>query len=294
MLTVRICRACLAVAVVLCAAVLRAEDAKPTGKIAKILFFTKSARYEHSVIAQKDGKPSFAEKILMEMGIKGQFEITTTKDGGAMTAENLAKYDALMFFTSGDLTVEKQKDNSPPMTAEGKATFLNAVKNGLSFICVHNALKTFDGGKDIDPYNEMLGGIGIGHGKIQMGKNVCVDTKFPGFEKLADGLSIEEEWYSNKNYSKDIHVLLVQDPAGMKDGLYQRPPYPATWARMYGKGRVFVTGMGHLEGTWTNPVFQTILNGGIQWALGRIEADITPNLETAAPKYAELPTTGKK
>jgi len=269
----------------LAASVLHAEDAKP----AKILFFTKSARFEHAVIAQKDGKPSFAEKILTEMGAKGNFTITTTKDGGAMTPENLAKYDLLMFFTSGDLTQEKQKDGSAPMTPEGKAAFIAAVKNGLPFICVHNGLKTFDATPEPEPYVAMLGGIGIAHGKIQMGKNIAVDTKFPGFEDLKDGISITEEWYANKNYAPDIHVLLVQDPAGMKDGLYQRPPYPATWARMYGKGRVFVTGMGHLEETWTNPVFQSVLNGGIQWALGRVQADLTPNLETVAPKYAELP-----
>ncbi len=276
----------------ICVALVCAEDAKP----AKILFFTKSARFEHTVIAQKDGKPSFAEKILAEMGIKGNFTITTTKDGGAMTAENLAKYDALMFYTSGDLCQAQQKDGSPPMTPEGKAAFIAAVKNGLPFICIHNGLKTFDTtkGDEIDPYNEMLGGIGIGHGKIQMGKNICVDLKFPGMENLKDGLAINEEWYSNKNFSNDIHVLLVQDPAGMKDGLYQRPPYPAAWARMYGKGRVFVVGMGHLEATWTNPVFQAVLNGGIQWAVGRVAVDLTPNLETAAPKYAELPQTGKK
>ena len=46
---------------------LRAGEAD---KPAKILFFTKSARYEHSVIAQKDGKPSFAETILDELGAK--------------------------------------------------------------------------------------------------------------------------------------------------------------------------------------------------------------------------------
>ncbi len=78
----------------------------------------------------------------------------------------------------------------------------------------------------------------------------------------------------------------------MTDGVYIRPPYPASWARMFGKGRVYVTGIGHKPETWANPAFRTLLNGGIQWALGRVQADITPNLETVTPKYAELP--GKK
>ncbi len=168
-----------------------AEDKEP----AKILFFTKSQRFEHDVIAQKNGQPSLCEKVLDEMGVAGNFKITTTKDGGAITAENLAKYDAIMFFTSGDLTAEPSKDKSPPMTKEGKAALIDAVKNGKPFICVHNGLKTFDAGKDgepLDPYVEMLGGIGIGHGKIQVAKNTCVDTKFPGCAELQNGIEISE------------------------------------------------------------------------------------------------------
>jgi hypothetical protein len=34
--------------------------------------------------------------------------------------------------------------------------------------------------------------------------------------------------------------------------------------------------------------------GGVQWAFGDVEADVTPNLETAAPKAAELPQEKKK
>ena len=256
---------------------------------AKILYFTKSTRFQHSVIAQKDGAKSFSEKILDELGAKNNFTIVTTKDGGAINAANLAKYDAIMFYTSGDLTLEKSVDGSAPMSAEGKADLIEAVKKGKPFICVHNALKTFDSSKTLDPYVEMLGGIGIGHGAQQMGKNTCVDLKFPGCADLKDGIQIVEEWYSNKDFAPDIHVLLVQDPVGMKEPIYKRPAYPASWARMYGKGRVFVTGLGHREDVWTNPAFQNLLVGGIQWSLGRVEADITPNLKEVTPQYAELP-----
>ena len=65
--------------------------------------------------------------------------------------------------------------------------------------------------------------------------------------------------------------------------MYQRPPYPNTWARMEGKGRVWYTALGHREDVWTNPVFQQILVGGVKWALGEVSADVTPNLKTVAP-----------
>ncbi len=70
---------------------------------------------------------------------------------------------------------------------------------------------------------------------------------------------------------------------------YQRPPYPATWARRHGRGRVFYTSMGHREDVWTNPIFQGVLLGGIAWSLRNVDADVTPNLEKATPGHAVLP-----
>jgi hypothetical protein len=70
---------------------------------------------------------------------------------------------------------------------------------------------------------------------------------------------------------------------------YHRPPYPATWARRHGRGRVFYTSMGHREDVWTNPMFQEMLRGGIAFALGRVEPDLTPNLERVTPGHATLP-----
>ncbi len=141
----------------------------------------------------------------------------------------------------------------------------------------------------IDLYIEMLGAEGISHNAQQKAKNTCVDTKFPGCEDLKDGIDMFEEWYSIKNFAKDIHVILVQESKGMAGNLYLRPPYPATWARMFGKGRVFATSMGHREDVWTSPTFQKLLVGGMSWALGKVDADITPNIETVTPHYADLP-----
>jgi type 1 glutamine amidotransferase len=108
--------------------------------------------------------------------------------------------------------------------------------------------------------------------------------------------ALVEEWYSMTSFAPDLHVLLVQDTArmgdpdpGRKNGSYLRPPYPSTWARRHGQGRVFYTAMGHREDVWSNPLFQQILFGGIGWAAGHLDADTRPNLTTAAPRAAELP-----
>jgi type 1 glutamine amidotransferase len=63
---------------------------------------------------------------------------------------------------------------------------------------------------------------------------------------------------------------------------------------------VFYTNLGHREDVWTQPGFQSLLMGGLNWALGREEADVTPNLEKATPganvlpKYVAPPPAAKK
>jgi hypothetical protein len=80
----------------------------------------------------------------------------------------------------------------------------------------------------------------------------------------------------------------------MTDSLYQRPPYPATWARLHGKGRVFYTSMGHREDVWTNSIFQQIILGGIAWALRNVDADVTPNIATVTPHADDKAAEVKK
>lgn len=274
----------------------------------KILFFSKSSGFEHSVITYKNGQPSYAEKILTELGAKNGWQFTFSKDGSLFSPDYLKQFDALFFYTTGDLTSEGT-DKNPPMSAAGKQALIDYVNNGGGFIGTHSASDTFhtnnedkkgpdryaNHGAQADDYVRLLGGEFIKHGKQQVAKMRCVDPKFPGLEKYADGFAFQEEWYSLKDFPSDIHVLLVQETEGMTDNEYQRPPYPATWARAAGKGRVFYTSMGHREDVWTNPIFQDVLTGGVKWALGDVKADVTPNLLTAAPgaltnpPYVETP-----
>ena len=50
-------------------------------------------------------------------------------------------------------------------------------------------------------------------------------------------------------------MILTLDTKGMSGKPYQRPPYPMTWARMEGKGRVFYTAIGDRPENWSNAIF---------------------------------------
>lgn len=272
-------------------------SAEPRRGRKRILFFTKSSGYEHSVVKANGPAPSHAEAVLLALAQARGWEVTPTKDGRVFTPEGLAAYDAVAFYTTGDLTTVGT-DGRPAMTPAGKAALLDAVRGGAGFVGIHCATDTFHSpvplrvpaGAIADPYIRMIGGEFVGHGKQQRARMICADPAFPGCGELKDGFELTEEWYSFKDYRRDLHVILVQETRGMatlgKDSVYARPPYPATWARRHGKGRVFYTGMGHREDVWTNPIFQSVLAGGLAWAVGAARADVSPNLARVTPGHA--------
>jgi uncharacterized protein len=261
-----------------------AMPARSAGK-PRILYFTRSAGFEHSVVKRSGAALSHSEKIMMEMGGKDGFEVECTKDGRVFDG-NLDQYAAFAFYTTGDLT-QPANDGSPPMTAQGKRRLLDAVAQGKGFVGFHAATDTFHSPgnqAEVDPYIAMIGGEFVTHGAQQEASLHAVSGFFyKNIGVPAEGLSFTDEWYTGKNFARDLHVILAQETRFMKGDAYRRPDFPQTWARLHGKGRVFYTSLGHREDVWTNPFFQAIAQAGIGWALGRFDFDIKPNIDVVTP-----------
>ena len=301
------------------------------GPARKVLFFTKSAGFQHSVITRTSAdKLSFAEQLLTDWGKDNGFEVTCSKDGTLFTPENLKQYDVIAFCTTGDLTQDSDKYGTKPgrngkrvpdkskllyrepgMGEAGKAAFLEAIHQGKGFVGFHCATDTFhskghvrgqanllrdidaQGADDFDPYVKMIGGEFVVHGQQQKALLKTIDPKWPAAGAFNDGRFVEE-WYSLKNFAGDLHVILAQDCTGMSGPMYQRGAFPETWARLHGQGRVFYTSMGHREDVWQKPAFQALVLGALNWAGRRIDADVTPNLATATPDANVKPAAAPK
>lgn len=270
-----------------------------------VLVFTKSSGWEHDVVKRIDDKPSIVEQAVTALGAKHGFNVTATKDGRVFDANDLRQYAAVLFFTTGDLTTTGT-DKNPPMSAEGKQKLLDAIHSGLGFVGVHAASDTFHTqpdpennsnryiahGEKSDPYLRMLGAEFITHGstpRLQTTNIVVNDPKFPGLEGVASPFTFNDEWYSLKDFRTDLHVILTLDTKGMSGKPYERPPYPMTWARMQGNGRVFYTAIGDRPENWSNPLFLNLLGGGIRWAIGDVKASLSHNLAQVAPGYNVIP-----
>lgn len=248
----------------------------------RILYFTGSAGFVHSVVQRNGGRLSHSENVLTEMGRRTGFEIDCTKDGRVFDG-NLESYNGIAFYTSGDLT-EASEGNPQPMSLTGKRNLLEAIAAGTGFMGFHSATDTFHSKLDIDPYIAMIGGEFLAHGD-QQEASLAIASKFPSAANLGVGesISLYDEWYAMRNFATDLHVVLVQETRMMKGAPYRRPDYPATWARLHGKGRVFYTSLGHREDVWSSPFFQAIILGGIDWATRRVDFDIRPNLAQVTP-----------
>jgi type 1 glutamine amidotransferase len=207
----------------------------------------------------------------------GLWDTTLRTDTEALTkkkleynAKNLDNFDAVLFFTGGTLEMEAQQ----------KADFLSFVHDdGKGFIGIHSAAITF---VDWPEYGEMIGGYYDEHPWGTFDAPIIVeDPAFPGMQQWPKSFVLRDEIYQIRNYSRDHVRVLMRLDAGKLDLANKNVhrtdhDFAVTWAKMYGKGRVFYSTLGHVEENWDKPEFQKMLIGAIQWATGMVNADVTP------------------
>ncbi|MPY89162.1 MAG: hypothetical protein GEU99_14700 [Luteitalea sp.] len=144
-----------------------------------------------------------------------------------------------------------------------------------------------------DEFGEMIGAKSAPH-RIEQGTMNVYDPASPIMKPFAGKpLNFREEYYrfehegANRLMWENVRVLLTVDLDDPKveprpwDG-YKRPDniYPVTWIRSHGQGRVFYCSLGHLPETFTTPEIVGHLFAGVQFILGDLAADTTPNPES--------------
>ena len=255
----------------------------------RMLFFSKSAAFEHSVVGERDGKPSWAGNVLSKLAEEMGATLTCTKDGGLINADNLKNYDIVIFYTQGDLMTEGGRDGTPAMSAQGLEDLLAWVRNGgryFGFHCASDTFHTPEGGP-VTPYLQMVGGEFCGHGAQFKGTLKIVDADHPTMAHIPQDWTINEEWYCFNNLNTDkIHVLALLDAGEerAKQKMYDTPNYPMIWCSQYGQGRVYFNGMGHREDVWINKTFKQSIVDAIEWLMAKGPAQAEPNFDQVVPK----------
>ena len=199
-----------------------------------------------------------------------------TKKKLEYNARNLNDFDAVLFYTGGTLEMDDQQ----------KADFLSFIHDdGKGFIGVHSATITFTQWPE---FGEMLGGYFDEHPWNTFDAPILVeDPTFPGMQKFPAAFTLKDEVYQMKAYSREKTRVLMRLDASKLDLSGKRvhrtdKDFAVTWAKTYGKGRVFYSTLGHVQENWDRPDVQTMFLEGIKWAMGLIDADATPRPLKAA------------
>ena len=263
--------------------------AVPAARAQNILFFNKSEGFEHGPIALKDGK-THAGQVIQNLADQYGASLTETKNGSEINAENLKKYDLVMFYTSGDPT-KPSKDGGDAMGPNGQAELLEWIKNGGGFMGYHATTDTFHTppGGEVTPFIKMLGAEFVSHGKQFVGTVKVVDAGHPAMASIPQDWKTHEEWYLFKNFNKEtMHVLALLDPGDerKKQEAYNVPSYPVMWCSKYGNGKVYFTALGHGPEMWDNEIFQQNIVEAATWVLedSVAEIDVKPNYDEVVPK----------
>jgi type 1 glutamine amidotransferase len=237
----------------------------------RLLVIGQSKGYEHDSI-------STAMATLYNLGRRSrQWETYFRTDCAAITkksrkwgAKNLNAFDAVAFFTDGDLDMDDSQ----------KADLLSFVRDdGKGFIGIHSAAITFPSWPE---YGKMLGGRFDGHPWGEFKAPLVVEgTEFPGMRHFPRHFTLEDEIYQIKDFSRaDVRVLLRLD-AGQVDlsrkGVRRKDKdFAVVWARTYGKGRVLYNGLGHREDVWERPDIQRMWQEMVRWSMGDLPGDASP------------------
>ena len=143
-----------------------------------------------------------------------------------------------------------------------------------------------------DEFAEMIGSQSAPH-RIENGVLKVYDKDNPIVRPFNyEDLPFREEYYRFEDQGNGrlrwdkVRVLLIVDldekvpnSADKPWQGYRRPDkvYPVAWIREYGKGRVFYNSMGHMTETFMRPEIVGHFLVGMQYILGDVNANATPN-----------------
>ena len=236
----------------------------------KLLVIGEVKGFEHDSVSHA---MAMFDKIGQESGLFDAFLRTdtelVTKVKLGKNAKNLDAFDAVVFYTTGELDLNDEQ----------KAALLSFVKDdGKGFLGMHSATDTFYNWPE---YGQMIGGYFNDHPWHQQVKIKIEDPTFPGMKQFGESISLNDEIYQHRNYSrKDVRVLMSLDTTSvdMTNKRIKRDDgdFAVTWVKNYGKGRVFYSSLGHENAVLDRKDIQQMWLEAIKWAMGIVPGDATP------------------
>jgi cytochrome c len=257
------------------------EDETPDA-LENVLVFSKTVGFRH------DSIPTGIAAI-QQLGTQNDFEVDATEDSAQFTDANLAQYDAVVFLST----------TSDVLNDEQQAAFERYIQAGGGYVGIHAAADT----EYTWPwYGEMIGGYFRNHPPGTPTASVDIaDPDEPSTETVPARWTRTDEWYNYQTFvnpvvngggndysprNSGVHVLATVDESTYdeQDGNTTDDDHPIAWCTDFDGGRAWYTGMGHTQGSFSEPDFLEHILGGIQTAAQAEDADCgEPRQSTPSP-----------
>ncbi len=177
------------------------------------------------------------------------------------TFSTLDVYTRQSYMDSIDLII--QVYTMAKISKEQEKGLLRAVKNGAGLAGWHGGLA--DAFRNNVAYQFMVGGQWVAHpgGIIDYTVNIT-DTQDPVTRGLSDFDMHSEQYYMHVD--PNVRVLATTTFSDEHAPWIGGSTMPVVWKKMYGKGRVFYTSLGHVAADFDVPEALEILKRGIRWS----------------------------
>jgi|GEM_PF-112452 len=250
---------------------------RPGEFLAGILFFivlttAAMAGCEEKQVSQA-GKPGAGKKVLIVWGGWDGHEPKQCVDIFAPwlreqgfdveISTSLDSYKDAAKMKSLDLVI--QVVTMSQITPEQEKGLLEAVKSGVGMAGWHGGLA--DSFRNNTEYEFMVGGAWAAHpGGVIDYRVQVVNHSDPITKGLSDFAMKSEQYYMLVD--PNVEVLAVTTFSGKYAPWIEGAVVPVVWKKMYGKGRIFYTSLGHVAADFNVPEAKEIVKRGLLWAAG--------------------------
>jgi type 1 glutamine amidotransferase len=216
----------------------------------RVLVFSKTLGWRH------DSIPAGIAAI-RDLGAKNNFAVDATEDSTAFTTTNLVRYQAVVLLSvTGDVWNPEQQE-----------AFKEYVLAGGGLAAIHGSIFGPLACEDKWTwYGEMFCCAFTNHSAVQPGVVNIEDTNHPSTIGLPGKWQRTDEWYNYTGTPRGCANILATVDESTYHGGRMGKDHPIAWYRPVGKGRMWYTAMGHTESSYSEPLFQKHLLGGIQYA----------------------------
>jgi type 1 glutamine amidotransferase len=195
--------------------------------------------------------PEMRATFMDFLGRPENFEVTMSEDMDVLTKENLAGYDVIINTTT---------DREP--TDEQHYALLDAVAGGKGFLAIHGALASF---WNSEAYFGMIGGRLYGKVRKDREEGYTVQIDIPSH--MAKGWKTEDHPITMgiEGYEVQDEIFVLEGDQTQWHVLARLFGNAAMYTKTFGKGRVFVTILGHDATELGRPTYQTLILNAVEW-----------------------------